>query len=48
LRARQPLNDGPRQRYLGPRGETALALSSCLNLAEMGVLGLIHYLVYGI
>jgi hypothetical protein len=48
LRARQPLDDGPRQIYLSPQGETALAPSSCLNLAEMGVSGLIYYLVYDI
>jgi hypothetical protein len=48
LRVRQSLDDGPRQRYLGPQGETALAPSICLTLAEMGVSGLIHFLVYDI
>ena len=34
LRTRQPLDDGLRQKYLGPRGETALlhlAVSPCQN-----------------
>ena len=34
MRARQPLDDGPRQKYLGPRGETALHPSSLMQKAK--------------
>ena len=47
-RSRQTLDDGSRQRYIGPRGETALCPSSCLALAKIRVSGLIHYYVYDV